>query len=240
MYFLCAFTAVNVNALAVSLITIFQIIRYICHMGIDNFVTFALTAFLFIMTPGMDTLFVINKAIGQGKKAGIYSALGVNAGVLFHTVLAALGLSLIVAKSVLAFAIVKYLGAAYLIYLGVNKIISKNNGIVLTAVDKADKSNMQNFLSGVVTNVLNPKVALFFLAFFPQFIKKEALSQSLPFIILGLTYVFLGLIWYLLLSVFVSFFSEKFISNPKAGNYLNKFSGVAFVLMGLKVAFSKK
>ncbi|WP_317173745.1 LysE family transporter [Mucilaginibacter rigui] len=70
--------------------------------------------------------------------------------------------------------------------------------------------------------------------------KKEALSQSLPFVILGLTYVFLGLIWYVLLSLFVSFFSQKFISNPKAGNFLNKFSGVAFVLMGIKVAFSKK
>ena len=209
-------------------------------MGIDNFVTFALAAFLFIMTPGLDTIFVINKAIGQGKRAGIYSALGVNAGVLFHTILAALGLSLVVAKSAMAFAIVKYLGAAYLIYLGINKLISKNNGIALTAVDKDDKSNLQNFLSGVVTNVLNPKVALFFLAFFPQFIKKEALSQSLPFIILGLTYVFLGLIWYLMLSLFVSFFSAKFIGNPKAGNWLNKFSGVAFVLMGIKVAFSKK
>ena len=209
-------------------------------MGIDNFVTFALAAFLFIMTPGLDTIFVINKAIGQGKRAGIYSALGVNAGVLFHTILAALGLSLVVAKSAMAFAIVKYLGAAYLIYLGINKLISKNNGIAFTAVDKDDKSNLQNFLSGVVTNVLNPKVAVFFLAFFPQFIKKEALSQSLPFIILGLTYVFLGLIWYLMLSLFVSFFSAKFIGNPKAGNWLNKFSGVAFVLMGIKVEFSKK
>jgi threonine/homoserine/homoserine lactone efflux protein len=209
-------------------------------MGIVNPLTFTITALFFIMTPGIDTIFILNKTIGQGKKAGIYAALGINSGVLFHTVFAALGLSLIVAKSVIAFAVLKYLGAAYLIYLGITKLIS--NPTMLNAKGLVEKkgTNKRNFFSGVITNILNPKVALFFLAFFPQFIKTGSMTNPVPFIILGITYAAIGVCWFLALSLFASTFSHKFINNSKATVWLNKFSGIVFILMGLRVAFIKK
>src|ERR1700743_3255445 len=134
-------------------------------MGIENFLTFMATTLFFIMTPGLDTVFILNKSIGQGRKAGIYATLGINTGILVHTTFAALGLSLIIAKSVIAFTVLKYLGAAYLIYLGITKIVSKETIVNTGAVKKSANTSKQNFISGVVNNVLSPKVALFFLAF---------------------------------------------------------------------------
>ncbi|PTS96490.1 LysE family translocator [Pedobacter sp. HMWF019] len=209
-------------------------------MGIVNYLTFILTAFVFIITPGMDTIFVLNKSIGEGRKAGIYSTLGLNTGVLGHTMFAALGLSLIVAKSAMAFMVIKYLGAAYLLYLGISKLISKDSLINMDAEIKPGNSNKQNFISGFFTNILNPKVALFFLAFFPQFIKPELSSSPVPFIILGLTCAVLGSLWFFLLSLFAAYFSRSITENPAMGKMLNKASGLAFVLMGLKIALTKR
>ena len=209
-------------------------------MGIENFLTFMATTLFFIMTPGLDTVFILNKSIGQGRKAGIYATLGINAGILVHTTFAALGLSLIVAKSVVAFTVLKYLGAAYLIYLGIAKIVSKETIIKTGTIKKASNTSKQNFISGVVNNVLNPKVALFFLAFFPQFIKRESIGSPVPFIILGATYAVMGVLWLLMLTMFASTFSKKLTDNPQSGKWINRFSGIAFILMGLKVALTKR
>lgn len=209
-------------------------------MGVEYFLTFLITALVFIMTPGIDTVFILNKSIGQGKRAGIYSTFGINAGVLVHTILAAFGLSLIVAKSALAFALIKYLGAGYLIYLGISKIISKCIIVDAVANNKIGSSNKQNFVSGVGTNVLNPKVALFFLAFFPQFINPRLIDTPMPVIILGLTYACLGVFWFLILTLFSSTFSKKLTGNDNVSKWLNKGSGLVFILMGLKIAVTKK
>src|SRR6202012_6040479 len=91
------------------------------QLGVENFLTFIIAATIFAITPGLDIMFILNKSIGQGKKAGFYATLGINTGVLVHTIFAALGLSLIIARSVLAFSVLKYLGAAYLVYLGITK-----------------------------------------------------------------------------------------------------------------------
>ncbi len=209
-------------------------------MGIENFLTFIITALLFIMTPGIDTIFVLNKSIAQGKKAGIYSTLGINAGVLVHTLFAAMGLSIIIAKSATAFMIIKYLGALYLIYLGVKKIIAKKDNPAVDIKDDMHKSSFQNFTSGLLTNTLNPKVALFFLAFFPQFISPELMNSPLPFLVLGTTYAIIGIVWFVLLTLFASIFSGRITSNPKIMQRIDKVSGGIFILMGLKIAFSKK
>jgi threonine/homoserine/homoserine lactone efflux protein len=209
-------------------------------IGIENFLTFVIAATIFVLTPGLDTIFILNKSIAQGKRAGIYATMGINTGVLVHTVFAALGLSLIVAKSVLAFTILKYFGASYLLYLGVSKLISKENIIDVQAAKNNNKTGKQNFISGVVNNVLNPKVALFVLAFFPQFIKREYISSPMPFIFLGVTYAILGLIWLLILTLFASAFSKKLSNSRRANTWLNRFSGITFILMGVKVALSKR
>jgi RhtB (resistance to homoserine/threonine) family protein len=209
-------------------------------MGVENFLTFVATALIFIMTPGIDTVFILNKSIGQGRRAGIYSTFGINTGVLVHTIFAALGLSLVVARSALAFAVIKYIGAAYLIYLGLEKIISKTTIIEASHKSEPGSSNNQNFVSGLITNVLNPKVALFFLSFFPQFINPKVINTPQPFIILGLTYAVLGVLWFLMLTLFASAFSRKLTGNSQLSKWLNKASGVVFILMGLKIALTKK
>lgn len=210
-------------------------------MGIINYLTFIITAFIFIITPGLDTVFILNKSIGEGKKAGFYATLGLNAGVLGHTLFAALGLSLIIAKSVLAFAVIKYLGAAYLIYLGLAKLMSKDSLLKIDTVVNTEKnSNRQNFVSGFFTNILNPKVALFFLAFFPQFIAPALINSPLPFVILGVTCAVIGSLWFTVLTTFAAYFSGYFRENPGSGAWLNKITGVAFILMGLKVALTKR
>ncbi|GGH21818.1 LysE family translocator [Mucilaginibacter phyllosphaerae] len=208
-------------------------------MGIINFTTFCITSLLFILSPGIDTIFILNKLIAQGKKWGLYSTLGITTGVLVHTTFAAFGLSLILAQSATAFSIVKYLGAAYLIYLGFSKLFTSEN--MVTAESRPQPVSVKKtYLSAVITNTLNPKVAIFFLAFFPQFIQPVYMHNALPFIILGATYALIGLLWFTILTLFAGSFSHKLQSTPAIGMWLNKFSGAVFILMGVKVALTKR
>lgn len=206
-------------------------------MGIENFMAFLFTALLFIMTPGMDTVFVLNKAISQGKTSGSFAALGVNAGVIVHTLFAALGLSLLVSQSEYAFTAIKYVGAIYILYMGVMQLLKKSEAESKPGEVKIISSPKNNFVSGFMTNALNPKVALFFLAFFPQFINPTQLHSPIPFLLLGLTYTLIGILWYLCLSYFAGTFSKKFQQNPKTNLYISKFSGGIFILMGIGIAF---
>ncbi|MDN6279785.1 MAG: LysE family translocator [Psychroflexus sp.] len=208
-------------------------------MGIENFIAFVLAALLFIMTPGIDTVFVLNRSIDQGRKSGAYAVLGVNTGVMVHTLFAALGLSIIIAQSAIAFTIIKYLGAIYLIYLGVMKLLSQKQTVTTKKESRGQMSGKKNFFSGLLTNTLNPKVALFFLAFFPQFISPQHIEDPTPFILLGLTYAGIGMVWFLILTMFAGGLSQKMKNNPKASLWFDKFSGLAFILMGIKIAFAK-
>ncbi|SKB30053.1 Threonine/homoserine/homoserine lactone efflux protein [Salegentibacter holothuriorum] len=207
-------------------------------MGPDNFLAFIVTAGFFIMTPGIDTIFVLNKSIANGKRSGIYASLGVNSGVLIHTLLAALGFSVLIAKSALIFTIVKYVGVVYLIYLGFLQLKKKSD-----LSPKMDQSSIPNkrkndYISGFFTNTLNPKVALFFLAFFPQFIASDEIENPVPFILLGFTYAIIGVAWFSIITIFASVFSQKIIANPKAGLWLNKLSGLVFIIMGVQIALT--
>ncbi|GAA4300712.1 LysE family translocator [Aestuariibaculum suncheonense] len=204
--------------------------------GIENFMTFALTALLFVMAPGMDTVFVLNKSIGEGRKSGMYAVLGINTGVLTHTFLGAIGLSVLIAKSELAFALIKYVGALYVIYMGVLKLKSKTSFLSDNQSEQPSKIARSDFWSGFFTNSLNPKVALFFLAFFPQFINRSEIENPIPFIVLGLTFALIGVIWYLSLTLFASSLSHKVKSHPQSSIWLNRLSGLIFVCMGLKMA----
>ncbi|TDQ23985.1 LysE family translocator [Tenacibaculum caenipelagi] len=206
-------------------------------MGVENFMAFFVATILFILTPGIETVFLINKSVSQGRKSGVYTAFGLNTGALVHTLLGALGLSVIVAKSVIFFALIKYLGATYLVYLGVVKIMS-SKGMIGNVGEEQKKSSAKNdFKSGFITNILNPKVALFFLAFFPQFISSDQIENPIPFIFMGVSYAVMTTIWYLILTSFAGAFSKKIKENQKIEIQLNKISGVIFVLMGTQIAF---
>ncbi|TCL71587.1 threonine/homoserine/homoserine lactone efflux protein [Hydrogenispora ethanolica] len=205
--------------------------------GIVNYGLFVLSGVLLNITPGSDTLYILGRSISQGKKAGIMSVLGIGTGALVHTLLVAVGLSALLARSVLAFNLIKYLGAAYIMYLGVRAWFAKGDGLALKTLEP--DSPLKIYGQGVLNNVLNPKVALFFLAFLPQFVTKDNPFGPLPFILLGLTFVTTGTLWCLLLAVFSSLATAKLRGNHQFATLLNKLTGVLFVGLGLNLLRAK-
>ncbi len=208
--------------------------------GILNFWAFVLAGILLNITPGVDTMYILGRSISQGKKSGVVSALGIASGAFLHCLFAALGLSILLAKSALAFSFVKYAGAAYLIYLGIKSLRSKSIPPELLEESKTTQYHSKVYLSGVLTNLLNPKVALFFLAFLPQFIDPNYATSALPFLILGLTFVTTGTIWCLLLAVFSARMASRIRKYPKVKTWLDKTTGVLFIFLGIQLALSKK
>lgn len=208
--------------------------------GIINFEAFILAGILLILTPGTDTMYILGRSISQGKKAGLMSALGISTGVLVHCIFATLGLSIILAKSALAFEVVKYLGAGYLLFLGVKSLLRRSNMPQEWDNANGGQSYRKIYVSGVLTNVLNPKVALFFLAFIPQFVSPGYSQSSLSFSILGFVFFIMGTTWCVLLAFFASRLSKGIRSNIRFKVWLDKITGVMFVALGLKLAFSRK
>lgn len=214
--------------------------------GIENYLGFVLAAILLNLTPGTDSMYIITRSVSQGQAAGVYSVLGITTGALVHTLFAALGLSVLLANSPTAFMLVKYIGAAYLCYLGFKMLTSKNSNSIANSLSKAQNVTNQKavdgwkiYQQGVLTNVFNPKVALFFLAFFPQFIDASYDYGMLSFLMLGLTFATTGFIWCLCLAILASKFSKKLRENPKLESMMNKISGVVFMGLGIKLLTEK-
>ena len=208
--------------------------------GIIHFETFLIAGILLNLTPGNDTLFILTKSIAQGRKAGILSVLGIATGSLIHTTLAALGLSIIIANSVLAFSIVKYAGAAYLIYLGIRMFIDRSGFDTRIPAGFKKIRPWKIYRDAVLTNVLNPKVAMFFIAFLPQFIDPGYRNSIVPFMILGITFTITGTIWCFVLASFSSYLFSKLRNNPLFSSWLNKICGAVLIGLGIKIALSSK
>lgn len=208
--------------------------------GIINFEAFLLAGLIMNLTPGADTMYILSRSLAQGKKAGILSALGISTGAIFHTLFATLGLSIILAKSSMAFEIVKYLGAAYLMFLGTKTTFRKADRTFELSNENDIVNYKQIYFSGVLTNVLNPKVALFFLAFLPQFIDPDYVQSSVPFLLLGLTFFLTGTTWCLILALFASNLSGRIRKNYKVKLWLEKITGGIFIALGIKLALMKK
>lgn len=205
--------------------------------GIVHYEAFLMTAIMLNLIPGSDTMYIITRSISQGKQAGILSVLGILTGSLIHTLLAAFGLSLLLAQSIVLFNIVKILGVAYLVYLGIRMLMTKES----LAFDAADSKKLKGekvYLQAILTSVTNPKVALFFIAFLPQFVSATE-AGPLPFLILGLTFTVTGGIWCSLLALFASFATQKLRSNQKFSVILNKLTGIVFIGMGLNLLRAK-
>ena len=214
--------------------------------GIENYLGFVLAAILLNLTPGSDSMYIITRSISQGQTAGFYSVLGIISGILIHTLLAALGLSVLLANSPTAFMIVKYIGASYLCYLGVKMLMSKQQPLIGASLQENGKPSSaktldywQIYKQGMLTNTFNPKVALFFLAFFPQFIDPNYAHSTLSFLLLGLTFAATGFIWCLCLALLASKFSENLRKKPSIEAILNKISGVVFIGLGIKLLTEK-
>jgi RhtB (resistance to homoserine/threonine) family protein len=206
--------------------------------GIHDFGLFLAAGILLNLTPGPDTVYILGRSIAQGREAGVASALGICVGSIFHTCAAALGLSAILATSALAFGAIKLLGAAYLIFLGIKMLLDRRRELDLP-FNFRRRTTAAAFRQGVLTNMLNPKVALFFLAFLPQFIDPASHAKVLAFLALGLTFVTTGTLWCLILAWFASSFSARLRANETIGQWLNRAAGVLFVFLGIRLATAK-
>jgi RhtB (resistance to homoserine/threonine) family protein len=206
--------------------------------GIHDFGLFLAAGILLNLTPGPDTAYILGRSIAQGREAGIASALGICVGSIFHSCAAALGLSAILATSAVAFAAIKLLGGAYLIFLGIKMLLDRRRQPSLPSNFRG-RTTIAAFRQGVFTNVLNPKVALFFLAFLPQFIDPASNMKVFAFLMLGLTFVTTGTIWCLILAWFASAFSERLRTNETIGQWLNRAAGALFVFLGLRLATAR-
>ncbi|MCF8304429.1 MAG: LysE family translocator [Bacteroidales bacterium] len=207
--------------------------------SIQNLSAFITAGILLNLTPGADTLYIITRSISQGKKAGILSVLGISTGGLIHTLAAAFGLSIILSTSAIAFSLVKYAGAGYLIYLGIKTLRQKQAEFTFDLKLSGGINNIAIYRQGMITNLLNPKVALFFLSFLPQFIEPAATHNALPFLVLGGIFMTTGTIWCLIVAVFSSTFTEKLRNNQRISRVLQKISGSIFIILGAKIAMEK-
>lgn len=216
--------------------------------GIHDLTLFIVSGLLLNMMPGPDSLLIMTRSATQGWRAGSAAALGIGAGTLVHIAAAALGLSALLSASATAFTVVKWIGAAYIFYIGIGMLRSR----LPSAVEQAAAAQQaqaraadalpfrQIFLQGFLTNVLNPKVALFFLAFVPQFISADSSNKPLAFILLGCIFNFNGMLWCHGLALFTAFASARLKLKPLVSLWLNRVTGGLFLALGLRLALAEQ
>jgi len=208
--------------------------------GIHDLGLFVVAGLLLNMTPGVDTLYIVGRGTAEGWRAGAVAALGIGAGCIVHTVAAALGLSAILATSATAFMAVKWLGAAYLVYLGISLLLSRSRAGAGLGPAPPPATLYRVFARGFLTNVLNPKVALFFLAFLPQFIDADTPRKALAFLLLGAIFNFNGLLWNLLVAWSASGLGRRLVAGSGAAKWLDRALGGVFVGLGVRLALAER
>jgi threonine/homoserine/homoserine lactone efflux protein len=208
-------------------------------LGIENLFVFVGTGILLNLYPGPDTLYIVGRSLSQGRSAGISAALGIGSGGLVHTLLGAFGFSAILATSAHAFTLLKIAGCCYLIYQGVLLFIAGSRRSVGDFGKFSKAGLLQIYRQGAITNILNPKVAVFFLAFLPQFVSISSPYKPLSFIILGLIFMTTGTIWCLAVAIFASSFGRQFQQTRERASKLQKINGILFILLGLKLATAR-
>ncbi|HZZ09304.1 MAG TPA: LysE family translocator [Paraburkholderia sp.] len=211
--------------------------------GITHFGFFVVAVFLLNVTPGPDTAYIVGRSVAQGRGAGLMSALGISAGCCVHSLACAFGLTALLAASAAAFTVIKFVGAMYLMYLGVRLIFAKPAADQTAGEARgagAPKSLRQLFLQGFWTNVLNPKVVLFFVSFFPQFVTAGSERKALAFLTLGAVFVLMSMIWNSFVAWIAGSVSRRFSGKPSVKKWLDRGVGGAFVGLGVKLATASK
>lgn len=198
---------------------------------------FSLAALALLVIPGPAVLYIVTRSIDQGRRAGLVSMLGIHVGTLVHIAAAVAGLSALLVRSALAFSVVKYAGAAYLIVLGIRRLVSSDDGIVEAA--PRDGGDLRRaFRQGVIVNVLNPKTALFFFAFLPQFVDRGRGAVWTQMLVFGALFVALGLLsdgTYALVSASLGDRLRRSESFARRSRYV---SGLVYVGLGVSAATS--
>jgi threonine/homoserine/homoserine lactone efflux protein len=214
--------------------------------GIHDLTLFVISGLLLNIMPGPDSLLIMARSASQGWRAGCAAALGIGAGTMVHVTAAAVGLSALLSTSAMAFSVVKWVGAAYIVYVGIGMLRARlkaaddtpaAGGIMAGA---APLPYRKIFAQGFLTNVLNPKVALFFLAFVPQFISADSPNKALAFLILGCIFNFNGMLWCNALAVFTAFASARLKVKPLVALWLNRVTGSLFLALGARLALSEQ
>lgn len=217
-------------------------------LGIHSLAVFMISGLLLNITPGPDSLLIMTRSASQGWRAGSAVALGIGSGTLLHVFAAALGLSALLSQSALAFSLIKALGAAYLLYMGLTMLwqtwrrgqTAAAKTAQASGLNAATLSYRQLFLQGLWTNLLNPKVALFFLAFVPQFIHAGASHKALAFIVLGCIFNFNGMLWCHFLAWLSARASQQIQLSQGWQRCLNSAIGLGFIGLSLKLAQSQR
>lgn len=192
------------------------------------------------LSPGPDLLYVLSRTLTGGRRLGVVSACGVCSGALVHVAAAALGLSTILATSALAFTLVKYVGAAYLIYLGIQALRSAGQGIELQLVARPPVSAWRAYRQGVLVDVLNPKAAIFFMAFLPQFVRPEHGAVALQLLVLGVLVVLVAIIIECALVLLASRASQALRSHRAIGQWLDRVLGSLLIGLGVRLGLSER
>jgi len=205
----------------------------------SSYPMFLLASIALILVPGPAQALVIANSVSRGARAGALTAVGLNIGTLFHTIAAALGLSAILATSAVAFAVVKYVGAAYLLYLGIRALRSRPQADQ-ARTRAAGRSSGSVLGQAVAAGVLNPKVALFFLAFLPQFIDPSRGAVLLQFLILGASMAVLDTLYELTIVCVVTRLKGRFLRNPRLMALQQRVSGIVLVMLGLRLALQER
>ena len=204
----------------------------------ESLTAFVVAALVVLVMPGPGVLYTVARSVSQGQKAGLVSVLGLSAGALVHVVAATVGLSAILLTSATAFTVVKLLGAGYLIYLGAQALIAKDAPVDFHA--PPPRTLRRLFTDGVLVSVLNPKIAVFFLAFLPQFVSPEAGSPSRQILTLGLLYVALALVTdgaYALLASRLAGLLRGRLGRSRAPRYA---SGAVYIGLGVGTALADR
>jgi threonine/homoserine/homoserine lactone efflux protein len=209
-------------------------------LGICGLWLFILSGLLLNITPGPDTGYIVSRGVQLGWRGGAAAALGVATGCLVHVLAAAIGLSALLAASSAAFALVKWGGAAYLCFIGLKMLLSRApasaDDAAPGAMSPRPVSLREAFWQGAMTNVLNPKVALFFLAFLPQFVAADSAHKGLAFLVLGLIFIFNGTLWCLAVAAFAARAAGRLRQSAQTVLWINRALGGLFVYLGARIA----
>jgi threonine/homoserine/homoserine lactone efflux protein len=206
-------------------------------VGIANLGLYVAASLALIATPGQDMIYVITRSLAQGRLAGVCSAVGVCCGILVHTAIAALGIGALLQASESLFVVLKLAGAAYLVYLGARLLLQRET-IALQAAQSRRFSALDLFWQGVVSNVSNPKVALFFLAFLPQFVSPADAHPTAHLAFLGVLYAVMALPVKAAVGIVAGSLSERLLRSAAALRWMNRVSGTVLVALGLRLAAS--
>lgn len=207
-------------------------------LPIETLLTFFTASILLALAPGPDNIFVLIQSIYQGKKSGLMVVLGLCTGLIFHTLAVAFGVAVIFQTSQLAFTILKLAGVCYLLYLAWKIFNAKDEKISINSVDKIDAKKL--YFRGIIMNVTNPKVSIFFLAFLPQFTNADLGNVSYQTLILGLIFIIATIIVFSSIAFLSGFISKILNESKHTQNILNKIVSFIFVGLAIKLAMTKQ